>query len=214
MEKQRIWYVAYGSNLAMARFRCYLSGGRPDGASRDYSGCRDASEPARTVGVEVPGTLAFAEESGVWGGGMAFYDSAGAGVVACRAHLITAEQFADVVAQELRRPPGGEFAHDLAGLLPDVESMVTTGPGRYETVIRLGELDDVAMFTISNHDVGSLPLAAPTAPYLRWISVGLGESHGYDAARIARYLVRAPGISGAWSEAEILAIAETAGAPA
>ena len=214
MAEQRIWYVAYGSNLAMARFRCYLSGGRPDGGSRDYPGCRDATEPARADAVEVPGTLVFAAESGVWGGGMAFYDRAGAGVVACRTHLITAEQFADVVAQELHRPPGGEFAVDLAGLLPDVDSMVTTGPGRYETVVRLGELDDLAMFTITNHDVRSLPLAAPTAPYLRWISIGLRESHGYGAARIARYLVRAPGISGAWSESEILAIAETTGAPA
>lgn len=213
MGKERIWYVAYGSNLAMARFRCYLSGGRPDGASREYAGCRDPSDPVRTEGVEVPGTLVFAAESGVWGGGMAFYESSGAGTVAGRAHLITAGQFADVVAQELRRPPGGEFALDLAGLLPDVDSMVTTGPGRYETVVRLGELDDVAMFTITNHDVRSLPRAAPTAPYLRWISVGLRESHGYDAGRIARYLVGAPGISGTWSESEILAIAETADAP-
>ncbi len=156
------------------------------------------------------GTLVFAAESGVWGGGMAFLDPTGTGVVACRAHLVTTPQFADVAAQELRRPPGGEFARDLAGLLPDVETMVTTGPGRYETVVRLGELDDVAMFTITHHDVGSLPLAAPTAPYLHWISVGLRESHGYDADRIARYLVGAPGISGAWSADEIRAVAEGA----
>ncbi len=42
---QRIWYVAYGSNLAMGRFRCYLSGGRPDGASREYPGCGDTTSP-------------------------------------------------------------------------------------------------------------------------------------------------------------------------
>ena len=51
-------------------------------------------------------------------------------------------------------PPGGEFARDLAGLLPDVESVVATGPGRYETVVRLGELDGAPMFTITHHDVG------------------------------------------------------------
>ena len=150
---QRIWYVAYGSNLAMARFRCYLSGGRPAGGSREYPGCRDPSDPVRTLAIEVPGGLVFAARSRVWGGGMAFYDGARSGVAACRAHLITTQQFADVAAQELRRPPGGEFAIDLAGLLPDVESMVTTGPGRYETVVRLGELDGVAMFTITHHDV-------------------------------------------------------------
>jgi hypothetical protein len=203
---RQIWYVAYGSNLAMDRFRCYLAGGRPVGSSRDYPGCRDRSEPTRVEGVEVPGGLRFAAESGVWGGGMAFYDRAAPGVVACRAYLVTTEQFADIAAQELRRPPGGEFAHDLAGLLPDVESVVTTGPGRYETVVRLGELDGAPMFTITHHDVGSLTPSVPTAPYLRCISIGLRESHGYDAARIAAYLLAAPGISGSWVEADLAAL--------
>src|SRR5205085_1218725 len=108
---QRIWYVAYGSNLATGRFRCYLSGGRPAGGSRDYVGCRDPRDPTRTEGVEVPGGLVFAGASRVWHGGMAFYDRAAAGVVAGCAYLVTTEQFADVAAQELRRPPGGEFAH-------------------------------------------------------------------------------------------------------
>jgi hypothetical protein len=210
MSQQRIWYVAYASNLAMARFRCYLSGGRPLGGAREYAGCRDQSEPSRTQGVQVPGGLVFAEESGVWGGGMAFYDHTAPGFVACRAFLVTAEQFGDVVAQERRLPPGGEFAEDLAGLLPDVESLVTIGPGHYETVVRLGLLDGVPMFTVTHHDVGSLRVAPPAAAYLHWIARGLQEAHGYDAARIAGYLSVAPGIRGAWSEPDLEAVAEGA----
>ncbi|MGA8247135.1 MAG: histone deacetylase [Nocardioides sp.] len=206
-----VWYVAYGSNLAIDRFRCYLAGGRPAGGSREYAGCRDPRDPARSEGVEVPGGLVFASESGVWGGGMAFFDRTRPGVAACRAHLITAEQLGDVAAQERRRPPGGGFARHLAGLLPDVETVVATGPGPYETVVRLGELDGTPMFTITHHDVPSLPPAAPTAPYLRWIAVGLREAHGYDAARTARYLARAPGVSGAWTEAELAEVAAVAG---
>jgi len=205
----RIWYVTYGSNLAMSRFRCYLSGGRPAGGAREYAGCRDRSDPARMEGVEVPGGIVFASESGVWGGGMAFFDRALPGVAACRAYLITADQFGDIAAQERRRPPGGEFARDLAGLLPDVETMVATGPGHYETVVRLGELGVAPMFTITHHDVAGLPLNAPAAAYLRWISTGLREAHGYDGSRIARYLAAAPGAAGAWSEAEIEAIADS-----
>jgi len=207
---QPIWYVAYGSNLAKARFDCYLSGGRPEGGSRVYVGCRDRSEPVRTESVEVPGGLVFAEESRVWGGGMAFYDRSAPGIASCRAYLVTAEQFADIAAQELRRPPGGEFAHDLARLLPDVVSMVATGPGRYETVVRLGDLDDAPMFTITNHDVMGLSLAAPSAPYLRWLAIGLRESHGYDAAQVAEYLSGAPGVRGAWSDDELAAEAAQA----
>jgi hypothetical protein len=199
----RVWYVAYGSNLAMDRFGCYLAGGRLAGGARDYTGCRDPSDPARTEGVEVPGGIAFAAESRVWGGGMAFFDGALPGVAACRAYLVTADQFGDIAAQERRREPGGEFARDLAGLLPDVETMVATGPGHYETVVRLGELDGTPMFTITHHDVPSLPLAAPTAAYLRWIAVGLREAHAFDAERTARYLAAAPGAAGAWTESQI-----------
>jgi hypothetical protein len=209
MVLRRIWYLTYGSNLAMDRFRCYLSGGRPVGAMREYVGCRDPSDPARTEGVEVPGGLVFAGESGVWGGGMAFFDRAAPGVVAGRAYLVTTDQFGDIAAQERRRAPGGEFARDLAGLLPDVETIVATGPGHYETVVRLGELDDVPMFTITHHDVPALPLAAPSATYLRWIAAGLHEAHGYDGAQVARYLVAFPGVAGAWEEPEIEALAES-----
>lgn len=207
MATDRIWYVAYGSNLATTRFRCYLSGGRPTGGSREYVGCRDPSDPTRIEGMKVPGGLAFAGVSRVWHGGMAFYDRAAPGVVAGCAYLVTTEQFADVAAQEMRRPPGGKFTHDLTGLLPDVETMVATGPGLYETVVRLGELDGVPMFTITHHDVGSLTLAAPTAVYLRWISLGLRESHGYDDAQIAGYLGRASGIREVWTESELLTLA-------
>lgn len=209
MTSSRIWYLTYGSNLALARFRCYLSGGRPAGGQRHYAGCRDRSEPTHTAGIHVPGGLRFAAESGVWGGGMAFFDRAASGVVAGRAYLITPDQFGDVAAQERRRPPGGEFARDLAGLLPDLETVVATGPGHYETVVRLGELDGAPMFTITYHDVPSLDPTAPTAPYLWWIITGLREAHGYDDARIARYLLTAPGVGGAWTETEILALAAT-----
>ena len=204
-----IWYVVYGSNLAMGRFRCYLSGGRPAGGTREYVGCRDRSDPARAEGVEVPGGIVFASESGVWGGGMAFLDHTRPGLAACRAYLVTADQLGDIAAQERRRPPGGAFARDLAGLLPDVEQIVATGPGHYETVVRLGELDGAPMFTVTHHDIPSLPLASPTAAYLHWISIGLREAHGYDAARTARYLVTAPGVAGAWAEAELEAVAQS-----
>ena len=207
MGMHRIWYVAYGSNLATTRFRCYLSGGRPAGGSRRYTGCRDPSEPSRVEGVEVPGALVFAGASRVWHGGMAFYDDAAPGPVAGCAYLVTTEQFADVAAQEMRRPSGGEFAHDLTRLLPDVEAMVATRRGLYEKVVRVGELDGIPMFTITHHDVGSLTLAAPTEAYLRWIVLGLRESHGYDDPHIAGYLARASGIREAWTESQLRTLA-------
>jgi hypothetical protein len=203
---RQVWYVAYGSNLGLDRFRCYLSGGRPDGGLREYDGCRDPSDPGHSAALDVPGGLVFAGKSTVWGGGMAFYDAGAPGRAACRAYLVTVEQFADVVAQEMRRPPGGEFARDLAGLLDDVEEVHTMGSGRYETVTRLGEREGAAMFTVTHDDVGSLEPVPPAAAYLRWIAAGLRETHGWEPEQVADYLADAPGVAGAWAREALVAV--------
>jgi hypothetical protein len=204
---RRVWYVAYGSNMGLDRFRCYLAGGTPAGGLREYVGCRDPRDHADSAGLRVPGGLVFAGRSTVWGGGMAFYDGTGSGQVASRAYLVTEEQFADVVAQEMRRPPGGDFAQELVEVLPDVESAHVMGSGRYETITRLGRRDGWPMFTATHEDVASIELAAPTAAYLRWISTGLGEAHGWDGARIAGYLAAAGGVTSTWSYDELASIA-------
>jgi hypothetical protein len=191
-----VWYVAYGSNLALARFRCYLSGGRPTGGARVYPGCRHRSDPARTAGVEIAGGLVFAGASKVWGGGSAFYDRTATRGVAGRAYLLTPEQLGDVAAQEMWRDPGGPFAQDLTAALPEVVEFHTMGPGRYETVVRLGEYDGLLMYTVTHGDAAELTPAAPSASYLRWIATGLREAHGWDDERILRYLRTAPGAEG------------------
>jgi hypothetical protein len=208
---QRVWYVAYGSNLSLERFRCYLAGGVPVGGRRRYDGSRDPREPRDAVSLQVPGGLVFAGRSTVWGGGMAFYDPQGPGRVACRGYLVTGEQFADVVAQEMRRPAGGVFARTLEELLPVAGSVHTVGAGRYETLARLGTRDDAPMFTVTGADLRDLEVAAPSAPYLRCICRGVHETHGWDAERTAGYLARFPGIQGAWAFDDLVAIAgETA----
>ncbi|MFC9691210.1 histone deacetylase [Kribbella sp. NPDC056951] len=194
----RVWYVAYGSNLALDRFTCYLAGGRPSGGARTYPGCRDHTAPTRIEGVEVDGGLLFAGESKVWGGGSAFFDPAAPRKVAGRAYLLTADQFGDVAAQEMWREPGGEFARKLAALLPEVVELHTMGPGRYETVVRLGEYDGFPMFTITHGSVADLEPVAPAASYLQWIVTGLREAHGWDDELVRRYLLSAPGVE-RWS---------------
>jgi hypothetical protein len=200
----QVWYVAYGSNLGADRFRCYLAGGQPDEGARDYPGCRDRSEPAASFSLELPGALVFAGESGVWGGGMAFFDPDGEGSVACRAYLVTAEQFADVTAQEMRLEPGGELAQAIAAVLPGIGELHRLGPGRYETLIRVDARDGVPLLTITNGDLRRLALAAPSAPYLRSIAAGLREAHRWDDARIASYLTTASGVGESWTTAAVL----------
>jgi hypothetical protein len=194
-----VWYVAYGSNMRAARFGCYISGGRPRGARRTYLGCRDRSPPHRDAGVHLAGRLTFAGTSTVWGGGMAFYHPHADGGLAARAYLLTFGQLSDVVAQEARRPVGSDLALDsgVDGRWP--------APSRlYETLLHAGDRDGLPMLTITS--LQNLELAAPSGPYLRTMLDGLGEAFGWTADDRVRYLLRARGVTPAWTASRLVAL--------
>ena len=117
---------------------------------------------------------------------------------------MTDEQFADLTAQEMRREPGGDLAEAIVSALPDIGELHRLGPGRYETVIRVGTRRGVPLLTITNGDLNALARAAPSAAYLRSIACGLRETHGWDDARIASYLGDAVGVRDAWTSTAVL----------
>lgn len=192
----RVWYAAFGSNLHLARLGYYLTGGRPPGARHACPGCRDPRGPERTVPVMLPGQLYFALESPTWTGGLAFYDPGCAGETAARAYLLTAGQFSDIAAQEMRREPGTDL--DLGEAL--ATGRAELGPGRYETLICAGTLDGLPVLTFTapwgRDDVAWNP---PAAAYLWQLASGLAEAHAWSPGRIAAYLTSRPGAAGHWS---------------
>jgi hypothetical protein len=168
----RVWYVAYGSNMAAARFRCYLEGGRPVGALRTLPGCRDTTFPAQWRRVLIPGAVYYALESLTWTGGMAFYDPDGAGHVPARAWLVTDEQFCDILSQEMHRQVGARFD---VGALP-AGSRVALGEGRYETLVHIGDLEGHPMVTFTcPWRADEVAHNAPSAAYRLMIDSGLRE---------------------------------------
>ncbi|CCH33307.1 histone deacetylase [Actinosynnema sp. NPDC047251] len=180
-----VWYVSYGSNLYADRFACYLRGGVPVGAAHAYPGCRDGSPPRAVREVEAPGGIYFATRSPVWGGGRAFFDPGLPGTAAMRGYLITTGQFADVVEQEMYREPGPEI--DLTTVL--AEGRDQRGPGRYDTLLRLGEFAGHPALTFTAPwSAGDVEHTAPSGPYLKMLRDGLCESHGWTTARAAAYL--------------------------
>jgi len=198
-----VWYVSYGSNMQADRFACYLTGAAPVGASRRHPGCRDARPPRAARGCELPGGVYFATQSPVWGGGRAFYDGGLPGTAAARAYLITASQFADVAAQEMYREPGADL--DLRGVL--ATGRVRFGPGRYETLLHLGDHDGHPMLTFTAPwTAAETAPVPPSAAYLRTLAAGLREAHGWSVGRVADYLAGLLGSAGTWTTAGILAI--------
>ncbi len=195
---EHVWYASYGSNMSARRFHHYLQGGRPNGASRDYPGARDPALPLAVAPVTLGGSVFFAWESPTWGGGIAFYDADGRGTSYGRAYLLTAGQFADVAAQEMHRPPGTDL--DLTGLLADGQALL--GPGRYERLLVVGEIEDASVVTFTaSWTQDDVELNAPVAAYLRTMAVGLREGHDLDDDVMVDYFLARPGISPRWTRA-------------
>ncbi|MFI8517351.1 histone deacetylase [Streptomyces sp. NPDC085481] len=150
----------------------------------------------------LPGVVHFATESVVWGGGgRAFYDPGGEGLVLGRAFLVTAGQFSDIAAQEMYRQPGQDL--DLAAVV--ARGRVEFGPGRYETVVCAGEMDGVPLLTFTAPwGVGDVESRPPSVAYLRHIVAGLREAGDWEGEEIAAYLGACPGVAGRWTAGDLL----------
>lgn len=198
-----VWYVSYGSNMCADRLHHYLTGGQPVGARQASVGCRDHCRPRSSTRYELPGGVYFATESSAWGGGRAFYDSELAGPAVARAYLITSGQFADIAAQEMYRTPGADL--DLVPVL--ATGRAALGPGRYETLLHVGDLDGHPLLTFTAPWHAADVTWKPPAPaYLRMLAAGLREAQGWDSEQVAAYLARLPGARGHWAQADIAAL--------
>lgn len=203
MMSDRLWYAAYGSNIDRGRFECYLTGGQPEGATRVYPGCRDREPDPVARPLTLTGEMYFGWNSTVWGGGIAFFDGDRAGSVLAQGYLVTRRQFSDILAQEMRRPPGVDIDIDAAITL----GSNSIGDGRYEKLLHCGDLDGHPILTFTS-DKPQDP-NAPSAGYLRTILRGVVESHRLDPADAARYLAARPGAEG-WAIESIAALAQPA----
>ncbi len=191
-----VWYVSYGSNMSAGRLAAYLEGGRPPGGRRSNPGARNSAPPRRSVPVDLPGALYFAGDSPQWGGGVAFYDHDAqepgqGGPTAARAYLVTAEQFADVAAQEMYRVPqqGDPLEEVVLGGIDGGRHHV--GPGRYETLVEVGRMDDAPMLLFTSpHGIDHVEHTQPSPSYLAMLALGLKESRGWDDDNVAAYFER------------------------
>ena len=219
-----VWYAAFGSNLATARFRTYLEGGPvPLAGGRVQAGARDPSPPADDVATVLPHRLFFARSSRTWsGGGVAFLDPgplpgpppAGDRIderaTRCRLWLITVGQFADVFAQENGLPAPPSAAELLAATRAPAGDTGATGdrgepaprPGPFHRERWYGQVVPLGSGP-GGHPVLTftaptpLPAARPAhLSYLQVVGAGLLEAGDLDPGRAAHYLAGRDGNRG------------------
>lgn len=192
---EHVFYMSYGSNLAMERFMCYIEGGTPVGSKRNLLGCRDVTAPIDSFGVSFSGQPYFAGVSTQWGGGgFLFTDFGVENLGLGRVHLVTREQFEDVVAQECGMPVGS-MDIDFTTLLRD--SVVDNTGLLYGRMFYVGTVNNIPVvsFTTCNSlenvrdgAVGELMLNAPSDGYANMVSKGLKESFNFTDEMVFEYL--------------------------
>ncbi|WP_446665456.1 histone deacetylase [Flexivirga sp. B27] len=183
-----VWYAAYGSNLSPQRFDCYISGGRPEGARRTYTGCRDTAMPTGCREAELPGRVLFGGESSVWGGGIAFYDPSADGPSRATAYRLTAQQFSDVWSQERHLPVGDDVPLDA--VVSDGRWTADDGRGDrlYDRVLLAGEIDGEPVVTFTFPTALRPVEQPPSAAYAATIERGLIATHGLSREEAAAYI--------------------------
>jgi hypothetical protein len=178
-----VWYAAYGSNLDPVRLADYLDR------------ARDRRPPAASSGTALDHQLRFGGTSRKWGGGVAFVDPLpGSGRSLVRRWLVTADQFADVYAQE-NGAGAGDVEVDLDALA--AAGQLDVAAGRYGRLLHLGHHDGHPVVTFTSPEPPAA--SSPTGAYLARLAVGLRESHRLDDAALVAYLLAAPGVSDGWT---------------
>ncbi|MFI0241740.1 hypothetical protein [Streptomyces sp. NPDC016845] len=122
------------------------------------------------------------------------------GRVLAVAHLVTAQQFADIAAQEMYREPGTDL--DLSGAVTGGRAVM--GAGRYETLVCAGRFGGVPILTFTAPwGQDDVPWVAPSSAYLRFLATGLLAAEAWTVAEIASYVTACPGATGRWTQERV-----------
>jgi hypothetical protein len=199
----KLWYASYGSNLLDERFSCYISGGTPRGAHRTYTGCTDTSAPMASKEIEINAELYFAKVSKTWsGGGAAFIKPELNRYVTTlgRMHLITVEQFIELVKQEIKYE--GDLHIDFDKAI-NVGVLDLLKESWYSKLMYLGTDEEYPIFTFTNMAFLADEINQPNEHYLKIIIEGLKETYDLSPMEIEQYLGSKKGIEGTEIEKEL-----------
>lgn len=189
---EKVWYASYGSNMLEARFLCYISGGRPEGAQRTYKGCTDKAVPKKNKPVSIKGELYFARSSKTWhNGGICFLNPKREREETLgRMYLISPQQFTELVKQESRYE--GALNIDFQRAIKE-GSLIIEIKSWYGRLLFLGFDEGHPIFTFTNEDFLEAEFNPPHESYLNMIKRGLKETYSLSEKEIQRYLKSKPG---------------------
>ncbi len=197
---QQVWYACYGSNLLSNRFYCYIAGGKPEGSSRFYQGCRDKTLPQAQKPILIPQELYFAKSARGWNkGSVAFIkpDSKAHAQTLGKRYLITQTQFVDLVQQESQLHSSPKIDFDKARREGKLQIKKKAW---YNLLCFLGDDNGIPIFTFTNTRFLNDEIKSPDKTYLTTLIKGLQSCYELSPEAIWNYLIAKKGIDGTWNK--------------
>ncbi|MDT0641976.1 hypothetical protein RM553_03945 [Zunongwangia sp. F363] len=202
-ETNEVWYACYGSNIREKRFLCYIEGGTPEGAVRNFAGCTNPAAPKENHPVEIKRELYFAKESVTWnGGGIGFLkpEEKSSSATLGRQYLITSDQFVELVKQELKME--GELSINFEELVENGSYICSPG-GRYGQLVCLGHRDGKPIFTFTSEHYLEEEINPPNKAYVSTIISGLREIYDLSDKDLLEYFSNKTGIKNTPLESQL-----------
>lgn len=161
-----VWYASYGSNMLYERFLTFITGGNCKFNGVDYKGCRNTLIPKDSRPITIPYNMYYGNKSSIWGNeGVSFLDIESYGQALGRMHLVTGEQFEDILSQQER------------------------GENWYNQSVSLGEYNGIEIITFTNKSTRQYQ--NPSDKYLEVLKMGLKETYpNMSDFDIMKYLVK------------------------
>jgi|SRR5579863_8147092 hypothetical protein len=194
-DNRLVWYAGYGSNLLRHRFELYIKGGKPQGSTKEYAGCRDKTAPQGDQEITLQGELYFADRSTGWEAAVAFIRPTHPRATTYgRMFLITYGQFNDVFRQENgKRMPGAVIVPPYEQLTRATEWQIE-GVRLYGRMMKIGTQGEYPILTFSATR-NDFVIGAPSEAYIQMIVAGLEETYPCMLkSAILEYLGHADGI--------------------
>ncbi len=198
-----VWYATYGTGLSREHFKHVILGGRTADGTEVYPGCRDKTLPPQNRFMALPHTLYFAGESKTWTGGMAIINpeyNAEAHTIS-RAHLITVEQFEDIIAQQNDLKTSTPLPFKEA--IEKGRALVGKDTGYYNLLLYCGEKDGYPIFTLTAARPQT-PHVPPSPQYARILYKGLSQDKKINMQTAVDYMLAQTGIAKHYAEKDLL----------
>ena len=194
----KIWYVAYGSNINKDRLLKYIDGGLYNVTKKAHFGSTDTTKPSKIAIGHIDKRVYFAKNSPSWEGqAVAFINHISEPQIRskCVYYLVSKRQFLDIYLQENGLNPKDASNKGLIDSIRIEDNFMLGSPEQftfYGRMVSLGEKEGIPCYSFTAKE--PFEYNTPGKEYVHVIGQGLKQRFNLNSKQAAFYLMGLDGI--------------------